>query len=356
MARANGPIDPDDYFAETRMSFGDHIEDLRTHLIRAIFGFVLGMSVAFLFGRWVQDFITAPVVDQLQKFYDHRVEVVSKRLAEGTDPDLERLNQWTEFDSQIRLKDLRAALDQAGFQLAPGKALDDDGERMVPWRTYRRPLADSIKLQRAQQEVGRRPALSTLGITEGLMVWIKICAFTGLVISSPWVFWQVWAFIAAGLYPHEKKYVHKYLPMSLVLFLAGVLFCEFMVIPKAVGALLWFNEWLGLEPDLRLSEWLSFALLLPLIFGLSFQTPMVMLFLGKLGIMDADSFRSKRRIAWFAMAAFSALFAPADALSMILMLVPMIGLYELGIVMVQYSAKAEEDEVSPSDADELVEV
>src|SRR5215471_13556100 len=102
MARANSPVDPDDYFAETRMSFGDHIEDLRTHLIRAILGFILGMSVAFIFGRWVQDFITAPVVDQLQKFYDHRVEVVSKRLAEGSDPELDRLNEWTEFEGQIR--------------------------------------------------------------------------------------------------------------------------------------------------------------------------------------------------------------------------------------------------------------
>jgi sec-independent protein translocase protein TatC len=356
MSRAESHPDPDDYFADTRMSFGDHIEDLRTHLIRAIVGFILGMSVAFIFGHWVQDFITAPVVAQLQKFYDHRVEVVSQKLADGSDKDLARLNEWTEFDEQIRMKDLRAALDQAGFQLPAGKAQDDDGETMISWRTYRRPLSDSIKLQRAQQEVGRRPALSTLGITEALMVWIKICAFTGLVISSPWVFWQIWAFIAAGLYPREKKYVHKYLPMSLGLFLAGVLFCEFMVIPKAIGALLWFNEWLGLEPDLRLNEWLSFAILLPLIFGLSFQTPMVMLFLGKLGIMDADSFRAKRRIAWFSMAAFSALFAPADALSMILMLIPMVGLYELGIVMVAYSAKASEDEVTPSDADELVEV
>src|SRR5262249_57292693 len=101
---------------------------------------------------------------------------------------------------------------------------------------------------------------------------------------------------------HEKKYVHKYLPISLGLFLAGVLLCQFMVIPKAIEALLWFNEWLGLEPDLRLNEWLSFALLLPLVFGLSFQTTMVMLFLAKLGILDADSFRKKRRIAWFVMA------------------------------------------------------
>jgi sec-independent protein translocase protein TatC len=356
MSRADSRPDPDDYFADTRMSFGDHIEELRTHLIRAIVGFILGMCVAFIFGNWVQGFITAPVIDQLQRFYDHRVEVVLKKLEDGSDKELEQLNQWTEFESTIKLKHLKAALERAGFQPAPGKVPDDDGETMIPWPTYHRPLADAIKLQKAQWVIGRRPGLSTLSVTEAFMVWIKICAFTGLVISSPWVFWQIWAFVAAGLYPNEKKYVHKYLPMSLGLFLAGVLFCEFLVIPKAIGALLWFNEWLGLEPDMRLNEWLSFAILLPLIFGLSFQTPMVMLFLGKLGIMDADSFRAKRRIAWFAMAAFSALFAPADALSMILMLIPMVGLYELGIVMVGYSTKASEDEITPSDADELVEV
>src|SRR5205807_2007567 len=198
MPRADHYPDPEDYFAETRMSFGDHIEDLRTHLIRAIAGFVIGMIIAFSFGMWVFHFITAPV-------------------------------EW------------------------------------------------EFALHEAQRVVGRPPLLSTLNVMEGFMVYIKVCAFTGLVISSPWVFWQIWAFIAAGLYPHEKKYVHKYLPISLGLFLAGVLLCEFMVIPKAIQALLWFNEWLGLEPDLRLNEWLSFALLLPLVFGLSFQTPMVML-------------------------------------------------------------------------------
>src|SRR5262249_39623466 len=154
-----------------------------------------------------------------------------------------------------------------------------DDDDMIPLPVWGLPLDITMKLQKAQQIVGRRPALSTMNVMEGFMVYIKVCAFTGLVISSPWVFWQIWAFVAAGLYPHEKKYVHRYLPISLGLFLAGVVVCEFMVIPKAIEALLWFNEWLGLEPDLRLNEWLSFALLLPLVFGLSFQTPMVMLFL-----------------------------------------------------------------------------
>jgi sec-independent protein translocase protein TatC len=355
MSRADSRPDPEDYFSNTRMSFGDHIEDLRTHLVRAILGFILGLCVSFAFGSWVLHFITAPVEAQLMEFYNRRVRLEREKLQNHEKRSVE-LNQAQDVPAQIKAGELRALLLNLGFQPRPGQdsAIADDAWIDVPMRI--KPLEWEFALHEAQRIVSRPPQLSTLSITEGFMVYIKVCAFAGLVISSPWVFWQIWSFIAAGLYPREKKYVHKYLPMSIGLFLAGVAFCELAVIPKAIGALLWFNEWLGLEPDLRLNEWLSFAILLPLIFGISFQTPMVMLFLGKLGIMDADSFRAKRRIAWFSMAVVSALLAPPDALSMILMWVPMIGLYELGIVMVAYSAKASEDELTPSDADELVEV
>src|SRR5207244_12393335 len=96
-----------------------------------------------------------------------------------------------------------------------------------------------------------------------------------------------------------RRYVHVYLPVSLILFLAGIFMCEFLVIPKAIQGLLWFNEWLGLEPELRLNEWLSFAIMLPLVFGLSFQTPLVMLFLAKIGVLDGESFCRQRLLAWF---------------------------------------------------------
>jgi sec-independent protein translocase protein TatC len=119
---------------------------------------------------------------------------------------------------------------------------------------------------------------------------------------------------------------------------------------------LWFNEWLGLEPELRLNEWLSFALLLPLVFGLSFQTPLVMLFLSMIGVFDAEAFRRKRRIAWFAMAIFAAIITPIDALSMILLWIPMCGLYELGIWMVVYSAKSSETDTDIPEPEEMVEV
>jgi sec-independent protein translocase protein TatC len=309
------------------------------------------MAIAFIFGKLVFHFITAPVESQLLKFYDRRVAKEMAKLDEG-ETRSEDLNRLKEVPAQIRAADLKAILRKWGLQVPEAAAVDEAEWIDLGYRI--RPLQWEFALHEAQRVVGKPPLLSTMNVMEAFTVYIKVCAFTGLVISSPWVFWQIWAFIAAGLYPHEKKYIHKYLPISLGLFLAGVLLCEFMVIPKAIEALLWFNEWLGLEPDLRLNEWLSFALLLPLVFGLSFQTPMVMLFLAKLGILDADSFRKKRRIAWFAMSIFAAIFTPADIMSMVLMWVPMVGLYELGILMVQHTAGQEEEDVPQSD--ELVEV
>jgi sec-independent protein translocase protein TatC len=354
MPRANQHIDPEDYFADTRMSFGDHIEELRTHLIRAITGFVIGMLVALIFSSYVFHFITKPVENQLNAFYERRVAREAKRLEEE-DPKSLAVDRAKEVPVEMRVGEFRSILEKMGLQAQPrGQVLSDDEWIEMPFRI--RPLKWEIALAEAQRIVTRPATLSTLSVMEGMMAWVKIAMATGLVISSPWVFWQIWAFIAAGLYPHEKKYVHKYLPISLFLFLIGVLVCQFMVIPKAIQGLLWFNEWLGLEPDLRFNEWLSFALLLPIVFGLAFQTPMVMLFLAKLGILDADSFRAKRRMAWFIMAIFSAVFTPVDAISMMLMWIPMVGLYELGILMVQYSAKHAADEESLSEADELVEV
>src|SRR5262249_31914256 len=147
-----------------------------------------------------------------------------------------------------------------------------------------------VKLNPATKHVGKRPALTTLSVQEAFMVYFKVSIYCGIVLSSPWVFWQIWSFIAAGLYPHEKRYVNVYLPFSLGLFLVGVLVCQFFVMPKAIEVLLSFNEWVGIEPDLRLNEWLGFAIFTPLVFGLSFETPLVMLFLERMGIFTVQTF------------------------------------------------------------------
>jgi sec-independent protein translocase protein TatC len=338
--------DPEDYFRDTRMSFGDHIEELRSHMLRAIYGFVIGMVVALIFAKWVFGIITEPVQDQLMEFYQRRVEKVAEKLKEGN-KQIKALDEPKELPYLMR----RADAERMGWNV---EQMEPEGD-MVKVPLWVKPLSTSIILSEAQRQVGRPPMLSTMNVMEAFMVYFKVVMVTGLVISSPWVFYQLWSFVAAGLYPHEKKYVHRYLPLSIGLFLAGVLVCQFMVIPNAIRSLLWFNQWLDLEPDLRLNEWLTFAILLPLVFGISFQTPLVMLFLGKIGVMDAAAFRRKRFVAYFILAIFAGLVTPSDALSMLMLMIPMWGLYELGVLLVQYSAPPPQEEV-PDTSEELIEV
>src|SRR5205823_1976285 len=132
----------------------------------------------------------------------------------------------------------------------------------------------------------------------------------------------------------EKRYVHVYLPFSIGLFLVGIAVCQFLVLPGAVKALLSFNEWLGLDPDLRLNEWLGFAIILPLVFGISFQTPLVMLFFNRLGLFSWEDYLSKWRYAVMFLAIFAAVITPTpDAVTMMYLFVPMMGLYMFGILL-----------------------
>jgi sec-independent protein translocase protein TatC len=401
---SNGvPKDPDDFFAETRMSFGDHIEELRTHLWRAIYGFGVAMFFSLFIGHIIVRLITAPVKQQLEKFYERRANRI--RREQGEDPTLARINQPTPFrrmwvprkqlvdllkggsgrmDEQPKLVDKEEMVKAENAEAAPWYRrawnwLGDSGDQgadpdaakgvyKIPreekekhlvalWFSWESPLNVAGDLQPAERQYLDTDNPATLNVQEAFMVWFKVCMVTGVVIGSPWIFWQIWMFVAAGLYPSEKRLVHVYLPVSVFLFVVGVVVCEWLVIPRAIEALLWFNEWMGLKPDMRLNEWMGFAIFMPVIFGLSFQTPLVMLFLHRLGIMDAASFAGKRSYAWFAMAVFAALVTPStDALSMLFLWVPMSLLFELGIILIRLTPHEPSMEEDASETGELVEV
>jgi sec-independent protein translocase protein TatC len=399
---SNGiPKDPDDFFAETRMSFGEHIEDLRIHLWRAIYGFGIAMCLSFFIGHIVVAWITAPVKQELKRFYKRRQmkilkdkspeiqEIANKpgraqalliptqqleAIAKGQNPDMPRpriLNKdqreaqknppswWKRwFSEDDEEEDEVGDHHEAGAkEIAVIPAEEREKHLTRLWVFIENPLNFAGAQQDAVIKFLDIDNPTTLNVQEGFFVWFKVCMVCGVVIGSPWIFWQIWMFVAAGLYPSEKRLVHVYLPVSVCLFLAGVLLCEIFVIPKAIEALLWFNEWLGFKPDLRLNEWLSFAIYMPLVFGLSFQKPLVMLFLHRLGIMDADTFRNKRRLAWFVMAVFAAVITPStDALSMLFLWIPMSLLFEMGIVLIKLSPREPHVEEDVPETDELVEV
>src|SRR5438270_427390 len=144
----------DDLFADTRMTFGEHIEALRTHLLRAIAGFGVGLLLSFLFGQYVLHIITAPVEHQLNAFYDRRVDKVAKQLQDGTSQTKE-LNEPKPVSVQINVSEWRRVL---GVQAPAGE--ESAGWVEVPIQI--KPLEISIATDQAQRLVGRRPLLSTM--------------------------------------------------------------------------------------------------------------------------------------------------------------------------------------------------
>jgi sec-independent protein translocase protein TatC len=351
--------DSEDLFAETRMSFGDHLEELRWHLFRALGGAGVILIMVFVidgigyFTGWpigaglpVMHFISRPVERELMTFYQERIKRITERKAA----------EEKQRGGEVAVAPTTIDVDRRALLEALGQPVEKAGEpQWVSLQIRFKPSDISTATAKDNIELIRPPLLSTLSITEAFMVYIKVSLVLGVVIGSPWIFYQIWAFVAAGLYPQEKKWVYVYGPFSLGLFIAGVVLCEWIVIPAAVHYLLGFNEWVGLEPELRLSEWLSFALLTPLVFGIAFQTPLVMLFLHKLGIVDVSAFQKHRRYALFALALVAALLAASpDAFSMLALYIPLAGLYELGILLCRFSPKTVFDDVP--DSDEMVEV
>jgi sec-independent protein translocase protein TatC len=365
---SHGRDDSEDFFSETRMSFGDHLEELRWHLWRAVIGFVLILTLVFVFdfvgyltdthfgiGRPMMDLITKPVEDALVRYYDERAERVNKEADanEGTLPA--NITQPQEMDIEVDTQELAEATARRLGLKVPEKG--DDEPAYTTLKAKVRPYKVVKTILPALQKMGPRPSVITLTLMEAMMVYFKVALVCGFVLGSPWIFWQLWSFIASGLYPHEKRYVNIYLPFSLGLFLAGVLVCEFLVIPQAITALLWFNEWLNIEPNFRLEDWLSFAITMPLIFGISFQVPLVMLFLERIGITRIETYRSYRKVAIFLMAIFAAVITPTpDIVNFSLLWVPMCLLYELGIWLCKWSHKPSEFDIEEPDPQEMVEV
>jgi sec-independent protein translocase protein TatC len=175
-----------------------------------------------------------------------------------------------------------------------------------------------------------------LATTDGFLIWLKAGLITGLLIALPAILWFLWTFVAAGLYPHEQKYVYIFLPISLLLFFAGVFLAFFFVFAPVLDFLFSFNRAMGIAPEMRINDWLSFVMFLPLGFGIAFQLPLVMLFVNRIGIISVEAYIDKWRIAVMVISVISMLLTPADPISMILMAGPLTVLYFLGIGMCKW--------------------
>jgi sec-independent protein translocase protein TatC len=347
-AVANRREDGEDLFAHTRMSLGDHIEELRRHMIKALIGFFIAMIIGFFISKPIVEWIDKPVEDGLMRMYDARIAKARENY-KNDEAQLKQADEPQTLSVRVRPKAVAEML-----KLTPNEALSDEPQEL---EMTIKPVEVYFTQAKAIQLLGRPPRLSALSVTEVFMVYLKVAMYTGIVLASPWIFYQMWMFIAAGLYPHEKRYVHLYMPVSLGLFLAGVFLCWFVVLPYGIDYLLGWNAYMNIEPELRLNEWLGFAIMMPVIFGAAFQTPLIMFFLERIGIVDVSFYTKHRRMAIFILAVAGGLLSVAPDLgSMLFLAVPMIALYEVGILMCKWMPRHEVDDLDVPQSEELIEV
>ncbi|MDB5334391.1 MAG: Sec-independent protein translocase, TatC subunit [Planctomycetaceae bacterium] len=341
-----------DLFDDSTMSFGEHLEELRKRLILALLGLTVGVIISLFFSDRVMKTMEIPVKNALARYY--------KILNGEEDPGVEflnNLNPWKKPKGEkakpkVVPEDTKEAVIKTIDVQIDGRELLNALHEIEPSIPKAPPNAKPFSLtltiaEKALSQIIPLPptALSLVALTaeEAFMVYLKVALVAGLMLSSPWVFYQMWLFVAAGLYPHERKYVYIYLPMSLFLFFGGAIFCFFAVIPFVLNFLFDFNIWLDITIQPRLTEYVSFVVILPVMFGISFQLPLVMLFLERINVFNVKVFREKRRLAILAIAFLSMILTPSDPVSMMLMMIPLCLLYELGIMLCTWQPQSKEN-------------
>jgi len=171
---------------------------------------------------------------------------------------------------------------------------------------------------------------------EAFIANIKIAFFGGLFLASPFVIYQIWKFVSAGLEKNEKKYVLMFGPVSFIFFVLGAGFGYFIIIPIGINFLLGFATDF-VTPMITISKYISFVGALTFAFGAIFQLPLVSLFLTKIGVVTPAFLSSKRRHAIVFIFIAAALLTPPDAITQCLMAVPLIVLYEIGIILSKFA-------------------
>lgn len=181
------------------------------------------------------------------------------------------------------------------------------------------------------------------GVAEGFFTYLKVAFFGGLFLACPVILFQIWRFVAPGLYSHEKNYALPFVMLSSLCFAGGTLFGYLYVLPIAFKFFLGFNT-AGIKMMPSMREYLSFSCKFLLAFGLVFELPVFILFLSKLGLVTDRQLRANRRFVLVGVFAVSAFLTPPDVVSQILMAVPLIVLYEISIMVARvFGSKPDEE-------------
>ncbi|GAA5125927.1 hypothetical protein GCM10023212_28530 [Luteolibacter yonseiensis] len=336
--------------------FLEHLEDLRVMVTKMVVTLVIAMVACFAYNPQLMEFFRLPVEE---------VRTIQIQETLPTDaPHLLTVDKWTDarkvenvalsltpeqrevFYQSLPEKDLvfhaksvsilRAAMflpedKQADFVKGLGES--DDMKKQVTALLQTKPKTDG-------DIEGNLKMLSSLKPTEGFMLSMKISFFAGIVVSFPLLLWFLLQFVLPGLHSHEKRVMWPAMAVGFGLFLAGAVFAYYMVLPRA---LLFFAQWskdMGISNDWRITEYIDFAMQFTLLFGLSFELPVVVMVFVKLGLLSYETMSRTRSYAIVGIFVAAAVLTPTpDAFTLMLMALPMIVLYEICIWLAYFDRR-----------------
>jgi sec-independent protein translocase protein TatC len=326
---------------EERLSLVEHLDELRTRIIICVAAF----AVAFGLCLWQDDLLLDTINRPLTQ--------TAFSSCDTTKDPFEQANCWQQAMRRVN-RDLSALAGEAGRQAAEEPRLEALAARLGR-------SADLARLATPRASP-KRPV--TLGVGEPFTATVRVAAYGALLISLPLLLYQAYAFLLPAFSPRERQVALPLMVMVPFLFIAGVVFAYFLVLPAAVNFLQNFNDD-NYDILIQARDYYKFATMLMGVMGLLFQLPIGIIAVTRMGIVSTQQLRANRRYAILIIAVVAMLLPGADPVTMLSMMAPLLVLYEVSILLASLldrraeraRVRAEADETDEAEgADEADEV
>lgn len=333
---SSSPIQADEELEESSegtMSFLDHLDELRFRLTRVAIAITIAFVVCFGFSERIYSFLDKPVRVALDKAQRVQLE---KGLVPVT--PLSKLADDASFDYVFSKEaNLEGLIIPAGTSIPAKLKITDKGQRLVVTANkvvLGEKFIDSGFQLRADalinSEASKDSPVVVHTLQGGFNLYIKVAFYGAIALSIPAILWQLWAFIAPGLYEHEKKYAWPVIAMATVFFFLGAAFAYYIAFPKAVDFLLSVSQ--NFRPMIEVNEYFDLIITIILGLGLVFELPTLVFFLSRIGLVTHTFMLKFWRHALVVIFIIAAVLSPTtDIPNMMVFAVPMMGLYVLSI-------------------------
>ncbi|MGM7637302.1 twin-arginine translocase subunit TatC [Bacillus sp. Hm123] len=192
-------------------------------------------------------------------------------------------------------------------------------------------LAEPIIRYLQQADEAKELTMNAFRVTDPLKIYFQMAFVLAIIITSPMILFQLWAFVSPGLLEKERRVTLSYIPVSVLLFLGGLSFAYFILFPYIIHFMMNLSGKLNIEQVIGINEYFQFLFQITIPFGFLFQLPVVTLFLTRLGIITPMFLAQIRRYAYFVLLVIAALITPPDIMSHMMVTVPLFILYEVSI-------------------------